>query len=81
MCIESVQHKVCPICFEKKSIGYFLYYVGKTRQESKICSKCFGGLRRLDAYYAKILDGVYIPHYETPVKKYKIKSLVLASTE
>ena len=69
------QHtKTCPVCFEEKSIFDFWYRNGKDLEEAKICRSCFRDLRQLDKYLAKILDGVYIPVYETPVIKYPINS-------
>lgn len=64
--------KSCPCCEQERSYYDFWYFIGKTKQESKICCHCFRELRQLDLYLARTLDGVKIPVYEKPITKYPI---------
>lgn len=64
--------KVCPCCEQERSYYDFWYFIGKTKQESKICCHCFRELRQLDRYLSIVLDGVKIPVYEKPITKYPI---------
>lgn len=64
--------KICPCCERPRHYYDFWYFVGKHKKESKICVNCFKELRQLDKYLARVLDGVKIPVYETPITKYPI---------
>ena len=72
--------KVCPCCEQWRKYYDFWYFVGKKKQESKICAMCYKELRQLDKYLARVLDGVKIPTYETPITKYPIESNVCSSS-
>jgi hypothetical protein len=50
-------------------------------KDNYICNTCAKVNESNFQKVEKILDGVKIPQYSKPVTKYKIESLVLASTE
>lgn len=66
--------KICHVCECEKSFGSFIYFTGSPPRaiESTVCSNCNKQLRQIDVYCNKVLEGVFIPVYETPIVKYNI---------
>lgn len=65
--------KYCHVCGNEKSLGSFIYFNGKQQaHESTVCYLCNKTLRQVESYCSKILEGVFIPSYETPIVKYHI---------
>lgn len=66
--------EICPVCLKLRERTAFFYYIDKHYDKQKECVFCFNSLRKLDNWLAKVLEGVRIPYYETPIIKYKIPS-------
>lgn len=76
-CINNVvkkkEVKKCAICGYDKYLGSFIYFNKDFEAiESAHCSKCNTLLKTVEKYCERVLEGVKIPYYETPVTKYKI---------
>lgn len=69
MFIEDIM-KVCPGCYELRRNNKFVGVKDNNLHRFFYCNNCRKEDGRLDAKIDKVLKGVFIPHYETPVITY-----------